>query len=94
MKSKSHPTFLRLQISDDGKTALERQAARHGMSQTEIASRLVAWLVRQPPVVQASVLNNIDPGLQQDLAHVRRDMSTKPTTPAAGVGKTSAPRRK
>ena len=61
-KKQPRPTFLRLQIADDAKTALERQAARHGMSQTELASRLVTWLVRQSSVLQASILNNIDAG--------------------------------
>jgi len=60
MKRKPRSSFVRLQIAEDAKTALERQAARHGMSQTELASRVVAWLVRQPSVVQASILNNIE----------------------------------
>ncbi|QOV92206.1 hypothetical protein [Humisphaera borealis] len=66
--AKSEGTFLRLQIAEDAKTSLERQASRHGMSQTELASRLVGWLVGQPQLVQAAVLNNINSTVDADLS--------------------------
>ena len=69
---KSQSTFLRLQIAEDAKTALERQATRHGMSQTELASRLVSWLVMQPQLIQAAVLNNINSTVDSDLSALLR----------------------
>lgn len=63
---KVQSSFLRLQIAEDAKTALERQATRHGMTQTQLASRLVGWLVTQPQLVQAAILNNIAPDTDRD----------------------------
>jgi hypothetical protein len=67
---KAQSSYLRLQIADEAKNVLERQAARHGMTQTELASRLVSWLVQQSQVVQAAVLNNITPGEDLDVPKV------------------------
>jgi 1,2-phenylacetyl-CoA epoxidase catalytic subunit len=67
---KSQSTFSRLQITEEAKSALARQSTRHGLSQTELASRLVTWLIKQPTVIQAAVLNNIDRGLQDELSQM------------------------
>lgn len=67
---KSDASFVRFQIAGDAKNSLEKQAARHGMTQTELASRLVVWLVSQPQLIQAAVLNNIAPVVEEDLAGV------------------------
>lgn len=91
MKAKPQSPFLRLQIAEDAKDALERQAARHKMSQTELASRLVSWIVRQSQTVQAAILNNIDRGLEEELA-----MSLRARAPGenAQTGKPPATDRK
>lgn len=93
---KSSASFIRLQIAEDAKNALEKQARRHNMSQTELASRLVMWIVRQPQVVQATVLNNIKTDLEEELAHVLRDAARAGAAPppaAAGGGKGLPPKK-
>ncbi len=67
--------FIRLQIADDSKDSLARESRRHGLSQTELASRLVEWLVQQPPVVQATVLNNIKNDMEDQLAEMLRGLA-------------------
>ena len=92
---KSQSTFLRLQIAEDAKTALERQATRHGMSQTELASRLVGWLVTQPQLIQAAVLNNINSTVDSDLSatlRARIRASGSISTPTKGA-RAARPRR-
>ena len=84
--------FIRLQLADDAKPALAREARRHGVSQTALASRLVEWVVRQPPVVQATVLNNIKNDMEDRLAEVLRGLSASrdvasDTTPARPAGR-------
>lgn len=63
----SDDPFVRLTISSDAKSSLEKQATRHGMTQTELASRLLVWLIKQPQVIQAAVLNNITSTVEKDL---------------------------
>ena len=75
--------FIRLQLADDAKPALAREARRHGLSQTELASRLVEWVVRQSPVVQATVLNNIKNDMEDRLAEVLRDLAAPRNLPGA-----------
>ncbi|MDB5294320.1 MAG: hypothetical protein JWO31_303 [Phycisphaerales bacterium] len=99
--------FIRLQIADDSKDVLARQARRHALSQTELASRLVEWLVLQKPVVQATVLNNIKNDMEDQLAEMLRSIAaakradeqpgadrTPPDTASAeaGDGRTKRPR--
>ena len=67
--------FIRLQIADDSKDTLARESRRHGLSQTELASLLVEWLVQQPPVVQATVLNNIKNDMEDQLAEMLRGLA-------------------
>ena len=67
--------FIRLQIADDSKDTLARESRRHALSQTELASRLVEWLVQQPPVVQATVLNNIKNDMEDQLAEMLRGLA-------------------
>lgn len=67
--------FIRLQIADDSKDTLARESRRHGLSQTELASRLVEWVVQQPPVVQATVLNNIKNDMEDQLAEMLRGLA-------------------
>ena len=67
--------FIRLQISDDSKDSLARESRRHNLSQTELASLLVEWLVIQPPVVQATVLNNIKNDMEDQLAEMLRSLA-------------------
>lgn len=67
--------FIRLQIADDSKDSLAREARRHGLSQTELASRLVEWVVQQESVVQATVLNNIKNDMEDQLAEMLRSMA-------------------
>lgn len=80
---KSPPSFIRLQIAEDAKSILEKQADRHGMSQTELASRLVTWLVKQPPLIQAAVLNNISSTVQEDLSKALLARAINSEKPAA-----------
>ena len=72
---KSSAPFIRLQIADDSKDSLAREARRHGLSQTELASRLVEWLVKQQSVVQATVLNNIKNDMEDQLAEMLRSLA-------------------
>ena len=64
----SDAPFVRLTVSSDAKTTLEKQATRHGMTQTQLASRMLTWLIKQPQVIQAAVLNNISSTVEKDLA--------------------------
>ena len=79
--------FIRLQIADDSKDTLARESRRHALSQTELASRLVEWLVQQPPVVQATVLNNIKNDMEDQLAEMLRGLAvSKGLAPEADAG--------
>ena len=49
--------FIRLQVDERAKQAMAKAAARHQMSQTELATLLVERLTRMPGVVQTYILN-------------------------------------
>ena len=77
---KSQSSFSRLQITEDAKASLARQATRHQVSQTELASRLIVWLVKQPTAIQATVLNNIDAGIQEQLSDMLQSAAERRST--------------
>ena len=50
---------MRIELSPKAKTAFTDIAARKGMTQVAVTSRMIEWLVRQPDMIQLNVLQSL-----------------------------------
>ena len=60
--------FIRLQVDDQAKRAINKAVAKHKMSQTELATLLVERLNQMPDAVQAYILNFADKEAERIIA--------------------------
>lgn len=61
---------VRINLSPEGKTAVDAVCDRYGMSQQEVASRVYVWFADQDEMVQASILGVLPIGLETAAADI------------------------
>jgi hypothetical protein len=87
--------IIKIAVSVQAKTAIERICQRYGMTQIELASRCYIWFAEQEEVVQAAVLGILPDAVAADVARmvlkrladapkdgVASPASTEPVVPA------------
>lgn len=66
--SKKYTT--RIELTQDAKNTLEKQADHAGMTQIALMSRLAEWLTSQEQTVQAAVLGRYPREIEADVARL------------------------
>lgn len=62
--------ILRIEITPEAKHRLSEMCRKAGMTQIALMSRLVAWFARQPDMIQAAVLGQYPPEVEQEIARL------------------------
>lgn len=62
--------IVRIEITPEAKNHLTAMCRKAGMTQVALLSRLVGWFARQPDMIQAAVLGQYPPEVEQEIARL------------------------
>jgi len=89
--NKERPNIVSVQLSPEGKSALDDVCAKRGMSIKTLLGRLILWFVDLDKTEQSIVLGQVEDADMFELAELLKSRARKPST--AGPAKSTRRRK-
>lgn len=84
----SEREIIKIAVTPEAKRAIDASAARYGMSQIEMASRVYRWFSEQDEMVQATILDILPRSVAADVARiVLEQLAERDDDPKSGDSK-------
>jgi hypothetical protein len=68
--AKKRVIALRIELTGSAKERLTDLSDQTGMTQVQVASRIIEWFTEQPDLIQAAVLGRYPPEIEADVARL------------------------
>jgi hypothetical protein len=62
--------IVRLELTPNAKSGLEKAHVASGMTQVAMVSRLIQWYAVQPPIIQTLLMGHVPPAIRQEVIEI------------------------